>query len=63
MVCVTGMVINIRYMNPEIEKRLRHHIYTYYDISKKGMLTRVIEEAVLFYLENIESYNDWKYRQ
>mgnify|MGYP006919402081 FL=1 len=63
MVCVTGMVINIRYMNPEIEKSLRHHIYTYYDISKKGMLTRVIEEAVLFYLENIELYNDWKYRQ
>lgn len=63
MLCVTGMVINIRYMNPEIEKRLRHHIYTQYDTSKKGMLTRVIEEAVLFYLENIELYNDWKYKK
>ena len=57
------MVINIRYMNPEIEKRLRHHIYTKYDISKRGMLTKVIEEAVLFYLENIELYNEWKHNK
>lgn len=54
------MVINIRYMNPEIEKRLRHYIYTNYDISKRGMLTKVIEEALLFYLENIDLYNEWK---
>lgn len=47
-------------MNPEIEKRLRHYIYTNYDISKRGMLTKVIEEALLFYLENIDLYNEWK---
>lgn len=57
------MVINIRYMNPEIEKRLRYHIYTKYDISKRGMLTKVIEEAILFYLENIELYNEWKHNK
>ena len=50
-------------MNPNIEKRLRHHIYTKYDISKRGMLTRVIEEAILFYLENIDLYNEWKYNK
>jgi hypothetical protein len=46
-------------MNPEIEKRLRHHIYTKYDISKRGMLTKVIEDAILFYLENIDLYKQW----
>ena len=50
-------------MNPDIEKRLRYHIYTKYDISKRGMLTKVIEEAVLFYLENIELYNEWKHNK
>ncbi len=57
------MVIHIRYMNPEIEKRLRQYIYTRFDISKRGMLTKVIEEAVLFYLENIDLYKEWKYNK
>jgi hypothetical protein len=50
-------------MNPEIEKRLRQYIYTRFDISKRGMLTKVIEEAVLFYLENIDLYKEWKYNK
>lgn len=58
-----SMVINIRYMNPDIEKRLRRYIYTNYDVSKRGMLTKVIEEALLFYLENIDLYNEWKYKK
>jgi hypothetical protein len=54
------MVINIRYMDSDIEKRLRYHIYSEYDISKRGMLTKVIQEAILFYLENIDLYKQWK---
>ncbi|MEO2056999.1 MAG: hypothetical protein ABGW66_05905 [Flavobacteriaceae bacterium] len=50
-------------MNPEIEKRLRQHIYTYYDVSKRGMLTKVIENAVLFYLENIDLYKQWNIKR
>ena len=50
-------------MDSDIEKRLRYHIYSEYDVSKRGMLTKVIQEAILFYLENIDLYKQWKHKK
>ncbi len=54
------MVIDVRKVSKSTEDALRNHIISKYKRMKKGELSKTVEDAILFYLENQEDFEKWK---
>lgn len=54
------MVINLKKISIDTENKLRDHIISKFGYRRKGEMSKTLEFAILFYLENQELFEKWK---
>ena len=54
------MGIDVRKVSKNTENQLKEFIISKHGRMKKGILSKTVEDALLFYLENQEDFEKWK---
>ncbi len=54
------MVIEGKNISKSTEEKFKNHIISKFGYTKKGSVSKTLENAILFYLENPDLFEKWK---